>query len=937
MEVLNDLINKRMASVEADIMADTFASQQAFDDEIERLVDVMVRAAFLKGIEREKAKDYVQNNFVLRAQELYNQKYNLKPQTIEKPNNYAFEKQQEAIEELINDGEFEKADQLVDEVLSTLEDENLVEELINDGELTREDIDYFKNIACSSFEDLKNEILSQPENQGFFQRVKNGLVFIATGQNPYDNQTVKIRKTSIKEQFLNSKLVEWAKKHKVAVTAGACALLLGTGLTVGKYFLHNQSNQASNDLDNATGQEETQSNELAMAIFEVDEYHNFNINDQNTHTLKLQLLAQAMMERGVPVVSEEECMRLELEGKLAISPKQLNNWLISINLEDMNDLTFTKLLADSETDKEELSSDFLNVNRLLGKIYTTKEDIPFIYEFISNKEYSEYIKIYEEAIIENQKGNSENLIALIKNRVSASLESTSTGPLGILTNRLIYLQANVYNPQVIGQDIMDLYNIDGDCKTADTKACFYSDNWAEYMRKVNQKLDATISYTGTEAEAYAQYFLTLSSEQMGNKVDIEEQVLPYLENHKVQLGKWDVLEAIANYNVEAKGQSTGGSKKGGTSGNASQKKTTTTVSKVPTTEAEKKVQAQVEADLEKENQANLEKLAQDYAKEHGGLTNLTADGDIAILTPEGQPIIVDTETKGAYDSSKDYQGKTYNGYGEFKEEHRGQVQRVEGVGDVVVTEIPKFEQVNTNVYIDSNGNIIDKTTGKVIDTGSKEEIDNIINRNPGLSDEIIVKEGEIHYSEVDSDLPQSSRENMNDDSYTSSGINQLPGFGNIKLPENQGPTDQQPINSVPKDTGSVLDDIDQNILGTLTPEEQAELEAMLKAGQEPMAGEIVDETYSDVVYGNYTVPQLMSNPALCQNIPENILRSGFPDIWNTYQNWLASQRQATAEVVETQAAEIASVDIAAQIAALETEKAQLTGTDELASNIEKTL
>lgn len=936
MEVLNELINKRMASVEADIAADAFASQAAFNNEIERLVDVMIRSAFLKGVDKEQSKAYLQENFVMKAQELYKQKNDPEPTMEEKPENYAFAKQQATIEELIKTGNFEEADEKLEAVLFILDDEEFVKEAIKSGEFTEKDVEYFKNVACPLFEDMKNEILAQPEEQSLLQRLKNGVVFIATGKNPYDNQTVKVKKTPLKEKILNSKFGEWAKKHKVAVYAGVAALLVGAGLTAGKFFLHDKASEAPEE---TTEQEETQSENFIMATFEVDEYHNFNINDQVSHTAKLQLLAKAMMERGVPVVSEEECMKLGNEGKLAVSPEQLNNWLISINLEDMDDLTFTKLLADSETDKEELSSDFARVSNILGSIYTTKESSPFIYEFIANKEYSDYIKTYEEAIIENQKGHGEALTSLIKSRVYNPVAATSSGALSMLSTALIYQQANVYNAQVVGQDIMDLYNINGECATADTKTCFYSDDWAEYMRKVNQKLDAVISYTGTEAEAYANYFLTLSSEQMGNKVDIEETVLPYLDTNKVQLGEWDILENIANNNTETKEKSEEKTKKTST-GSKSSKTGTRKVVKTPTTAAEKKTQAEVEAKLEKENQDSFKKAAEDYAKEHGGMINLTEDGDIKILTPEGSPIIVDTETKGAYDPSKDYKGKTFKDYNEFKEEHRGQVENVEGVGSVVVTEKPKFETVNTNVYIDSNGNIIDKTTGKKVETGTREEIENIINRNPDSSKWQIVEEGEIHYSDVDSTPTQENK----DKQYTSSNGSQFSSTftesSENKQPTTQQPTTQQPTNTTPENKGSVLDEVDKNVLNNLTPEEKAELEAMLNNGKKPVAGEIVEETYSDVVYGNYTVPQLMSNPALCQNIPEGVLQ-GFPDIWNAYQSWLASQRQtevqATAEV-ETQAAvEEISTDIATQIAALEAEKAQLTETNELTGDMEKSL
>lgn len=919
MIILDEIIGKRMAAVEADVIAGTFSTKDEFNAEIDRLMSVMVRTAILKGIDKEKAEEYLQENFALKAVEFYDKNV-VSDAVIEMPVDYGFAETQNEIVQLIEKGDLEAADKKIDQILSILEDEDFVKESIADGAFTQKDIEYFKNVACPYFEELKDEkIVPEAEKQGLLQRIKNGAIFIVTGKNPYDGKSVKIehKKQPLKERFLNSKLAEWAKKHKVAVTATGLALVLGAGVFIGGKFLHNRVESSPDDLSSGTASQ--QSGE-ETATFAVDEDHNFNINDQVSHTERLQLLAQAMMERGVPVVSEEECMRLTNEKKLAVSPEQLNNWLISINLEDMDELTFTKLLADSNTDKEELSSDFNRVNNILGAIYTTKEESAFIYEFISNKEYSEYIKMYEEAMIQNQKGESENLVTLIEGRVYNPVSGTSSGPLGMLSTSLVYQQANVYNAEVVGQDIIDLYNVNYECRT-DTTSTFYSDDWAEYMRKVDSKFDAAITYTGSEVNAYTQYILTLTDAQDDNKVYIEGQVLPYLKENNIELGEWDILENIENNNRQVNNQGTGGSKESGKVITPSEVNAVkTTVVKEPETEAEKKVQAEVEATLEAENRQDFEKVVDEFANSQGGIVVENKDGDLEIFIPgEKQPIVVDKDTMGAYDASKDYQGIIYGDYSDYMGNHRDQIDRVDGVGTVVVTDESKVIITNPNFYIDGKGNIIDKNTGDKIITGTEEEIDKILNRHPELSEGIIVEEGRTHYSDVDDDLYQDDRTN---------------GVLN-------GGTSSRPSGNA----DSVLDSVDQDILDILSPEEQAALEEMLNAGNKPVAGEVVTETYSDVVYGNYTVPQLLNNPALCKNIPENILKNQFPDIWAVYQNWLEEQKQAEEAQMAAQSSDIQTTvssnttldEIAAQKAALEEVKGELMGEEQSLGEVGKTL
>ncbi len=903
---LEDVIRRRLDTLEADILSGSFVDRSAFNNEVNRLIPLIKKTAILTGVSSDTVDDYLQDQFVSEAVKIYERNAT---SSIDIPDDYAFAARQTEIEDLIEAGNLAEADAKIDQILSILDDEDYVRDSITDGLFKEEDIAYFKNIAYPHFQELKDEkIASEPKQQGFWERLKNGTMFVVTGKNPYDNKTVKVKreKQSSKNKFLNSKFANFVKKHKIFCTAAGLAIVFGAGIFIDRAFLHTQVDEGN------LGTTSPKQTEIDLKTFEVDENHNFNINDQETHTEKLQLLAQAVMERGVPVVSEEECMKLSNEGKLAVSPEQLNNWLITINLEDMDELTFTKLLADSDTDKEELSSDFNRVNNILGAIYTTKEENAFIYEFLSNKEYSEYIKAYEEAIIQNQKGESDSLITLIKSRVENPVAATSSGPLGMLSTSLIYQQANVYNAEVVGQDIMDLYNVNYDCLT-DTTSTFYSDDWAEYMRKLDSKFDAAITYTGSEVAAYAQYLLTLPEGQDGNKVVIEDQVLPYLETNKVQLGEWDILENIENNNRQVKSQSSEGSKGTGVVTTPVEVEIVKTVSKQPETEEEKKVQTQVEAELEKENRQNFEDVIDEFAKKEGGIVTVNKDGDFVILKPGEQPIVVDTETKGAYDASQDYQGTIYDGYKDYMEDHRDQIDFVEGVGNVVVTEESKVTITNPNVYMDGYGNIIDKTTGDKVITGSKEEIDEILNRIPGASEWTTVGESGIHYSDVDSTLSKDS---------------QLEIGSNNQGENNFGNNNSGVIVQPPSEDDSVLDEIDQGILDILTPEEQAELEEMLNGGREPVAGEVVEEEYSDIVYGNYTISQLMGNLALCENIPEDILRNQFPEIWSAYQNWLGQQQAQAAAYVQEEVQVADQGDLSAQIAALEAARTELVGEGE---------
>lgn len=881
MDRLEEMLQKRLQFLQSDIEAGAFSSKEELEQEIIRNSNILDTVAAMNGIPKADAEQYIQEYFVSQAMNSF---INLK----ERPNDYLLEETQAKIEELIANGNLQEAQDRIDRMNELLQDPEKVQAAISEGIFRQEDADYFQSMIPKFQEDME-AYRSTKEKPGFVSRLLGGIAFVATGKNPYDNQKIKVQKQKASEDD-DTKALSERLKGFVSKNKGKIALALGATVLISGLALHGLHNQANEPDPASYSQEQMQDDSIEMATFEVDEDHIFNVNDEQTHIDNLQLLAKAFMERGVQVVSEEECMRLSNEGKLAVSPQQLNNWYISINLEDMDDLTFTKLLADSDTDKEELSSDFARVSNILGSIYTTREETPFIYQFIGNKEYSEYIKSYESAIIQNQKGNKDDLINLIRSRVVNPVAGTSSGPIGMLSTSLIYQQANVYNAQIIGQDIMDLYNINNDCKT-EIKTTFYSDDWAEYMRKVNSKFAAAIAYTGSEEDAFQDYLKTLSDEQDDNKVYIEDQVLPYLEKENVQLGEWDLIDEIAN-NRTVNYQGTGTSKQDSTVTITAPTKTETTkvVPKEPTTPAEKEVQEKVEQELEEQNRESFEDTVNDYAEDHGGKVEETPDGDLIIHIPGEEDIVVDGDTMGAYDPDKDYQGPTYDDYDDYKEDNKDKVEHVDGVGDVVV-EDEDITITNPNVHEDKDGNIIDNTTGDKVIIGTEDEIDDYLDDHPNVGEWETVDEGEIHYSDVDNELPPI----LGDTSYDK------PEDNNTSTGNNNGEYDQSAGES--NTNNDIPDGVDEDIYNSLTDEEKQALEDMLNAGKEPEAGEIVDETFSDVVYGSYTVPQLMSNLALCANIPESILKNDFPEIWNMYQNWLEEQRLAAEEAEKQQAVE----------------------------------
>ena len=451
MEILDNLISLRIVSMESDIVAGAFHSEEELEMEISRLKKIMVSSAVINGIKKLDAEEYIDTYFTSYVKEFY-QKNQQSNEMDEFPENYAFKEAQKEIEELIASGNIDQADERIVELSSILSDEEMVSAAIADGLYTKQDAEFFLKVALPHFSDMMDEVrLNDNTKMNFAERIKKGVSFIFKGKNPYDNQTVKTKKekTKVKEfDKLKYSIMSWCMKHKGFCTVAGVVAVVG-GVFAGTHNLHEKVEVLEELPTEPIYESQLLEPQIEEATFEVDEFHHFNLNDEQTHIEKLQLLAQAFMERGVPVLSEEECSKANLNGKMAVSVEQLNNWLISINIEDMDDLTFTKLLKDDNTDIEELTNDFGSICNVLGSIYTTKEDEPFVYEFISNKEYSNYIKTYEEAIIENQKGNSKDLIALIKNRVYNSNAPTTNGPLGCLSTLLFYQQFNVYNVNVI--------------------------------------------------------------------------------------------------------------------------------------------------------------------------------------------------------------------------------------------------------------------------------------------------------------------------------------------------------------------------------------------------------------------------------------------------------------------------------------------------------
>ena len=976
MNFLQELAEKRKNDIILNIESDAFADMESLNEELERIVKIMLGQAMRAGIKKEDASSFLEANFVPEIKEYYSSK--IDPfESI--PVNYHFADDKAEIEALIAEGNISEAEAKINNLIELFNDTEVAEAMIMNGDFTAEDAEYFKNTDLIALQEAIEAKKNEEPKLSVWDRIKKGFVFITTGKNPYENKNIELETEELSEEekkTLKEKLGDFVSRHKGKIAIGAAAALLAGGIAIGSH-LHNQAQE-----DEPTSLEDVQNNieqvEVEMATFEVDEYHNFNINDEQTHIEKLNLLAKAFMERGVRVVSEDECMNLANQGILAVSPEQLDNWLISMNLEDMSDLTFTKLLADSSTDKEELTSDFTRICNVLGSIYTTKEENPFIYEFISNKEYSKYIKAYEEAIIENQKGNQDSLVNLIKSRVYNPVAGTSSGSLGMLSTSLIYQQANVYNARVVGQDIMNLYNINNDCKT-DMITTFYSDDWAEYTRKVNEKLSAAIAYIGSEKDAYFAYLQTLTDEQDDNKVYIENQVLLYLEKENIQLGEWDLIDEIANDRY-VKSQGTGNT----TNNNATISTPTgggTTTEKVipkePTTEEEKKVQEETEKELEEDNRESFEDTIDKFVKNNNGEVSQNENGDVVIQLPEQEPIIVDTDTMGAYDPTKDYQGPTYNNYGDYILDHQDQAGYIPGVGNVVITEESPIQVTNPNVHVDTNGTIIDNTTNQPIITGTQDQIQNIINQHPSIGEWTVVDEGEIHYSPVDdtlsstqSTINQGNNGNGTNSSNIGNNSNQIGGSSNlggnnsnqIGGSSNLGGNNSTQIGGSSNLGGnnstqiggsqspSIPSGVDEDVYAGLTEEEKKELDEILNGWKEPVAGEVVGEEFipidvtnsmnqsstleSAIKYGAYTADQLRNNPSLCENLTadvQNQLRIDHPDIWQLYMNWVAEQNAMVAVASETET-EI-TTDYVSQIEALEAVRAELTG-EEITNELE---
>lgn len=891
---LLDATGKRLEYLRGDIEAGVFQNEEEFQKELDRLYKILLSEAVLKyGIKRDDFNDHFMQNFESHAILDFRKSF--------MPMNYKFAPQQMELEELIDNKEYERAQERLDSILDILDDEKMVELAISDGQYTAEDVKYFKNQVPGYMKEIEEGLNYSSKKSNVLGRVIGGLVFIASGKNPYDNQTTKLvsKKELISEkakEFTN-KTKEMGKKHKGKIVACATALgLLLGGINVTK-DLHNKADQTEVD---TTSKSESVEEKTEEVTFEVQEGCLFNINDQVTHTQKLQLLAKSFVERGVPVVSEEEAMELGNEGKLAVTPQQLDNWLISVNLEEMSNLTFTKLMADSNTDKEELSSDFARINNVLGTIYTTKEEQPFIFEFIGNKEYSEYIKSYEEAMIQNQKGNQESLVKLIESRVYNPVAGTFSGAIGMLSTSLIFQQANVYNEQVIGQDIMNLYNVNNNCQVGENVTTFFSDDWAEYQAKLNEKMIAAIVYTGSEEKQYTEYMNLLSNDQNDNKLYIEAQVLPYLEKENIQLGELDYIDWIVNNRVVSYQSSNGGSHV--TITNPSTVTTTTTVvPKEPTTEEEKKVQQETEKEFEEKNEQSYKDVLEDFVEENGGELIEGENGEDIIILPEQEPIVVNPNM-GEYDSEKDYTGSTYKDYNDFKgsESNNDKVQTVPGVGEVVV-ENEKIEITNPDVEVTDKGEFVDKTTGDKIETGTEEEIDQIIEQekqeDSNFGQWVTIEDGdivEVPVQEFDLEQNVSFVPNVPD---INTGVDNSTNDENL---EADVPTNDTNVGSNDGNNSEIPEGVDEEAYGTLSKEEQDALNEMLNPWTPPVAGEIVDESYE-------ALPEPVPAPEL--------------------------------EVIETTVEAQPSVesDISSQIQELEKVKAELTAppTEEVA--IEKTL
>lgn len=865
---IEEEIQKRLDAFRADIVSGAITSNDDLEKSIAHSKNALLSGAVLKGnIDKLKASSIIEEKYIVSAKQLYKEH---KRQTLSiSP---LIETKKNEIQDLIDRDEIDKAKEVMNNIMELLNDEEAVKAGLQENTFFADDVEYFQNdVYPQLLQEINKKI---PEEKKGFARLGAGLKYIFLGTNPYNNQKTKIKSEKVEvpseDRTLLGNIIAWSKKHKVATTiagAAAAASLMAGGSFVSHWVTGNWNAAIDQPVEtDEAGLSDENEDSIEMASFEVDEFHNFNINDEQTHIEKLQLLAHRFMEHGIPVVSEDECMKKTNAKQVAVSPEQLSNWLISANLADIDDLTFTKLMENSNTTKEELTADFNRVNNLLGAIYTTKVETPFLYEFISNKEDSNYIKAYEEAIIENQKGNKEDLKNLINSRIDTPVTGAYSGALGMTTSALAYCQLNVYNVNVIGQDAMNAYNINNDCKT-DTTTTFYSDDWDGYTKIVDEKLVASLTYMNSDRNAYDEYLASLSDEQDDNKVFIEATVLPYLEKENVQFGPWVLIEEIAGErSINYSGVGNDSRVKGTTQvSSGSGKVTTKTVVKAPETAAEKEVQKKVEAVFAKKNQQSFENVVLDYAKQNDTTVTKNAEGDF-ILKKEGEEdIVVDGDTMGTYDPNKDYQGPTFKDYNEYKDAHSEYVQYIEGLGDVVVP-VETTEASNKNVQTDGKGNYYYKPTGDKVITGSGTEIDDYINSHPDILEGTITEEGEIHYSDVDDEPEQDKSSTTKPDTsdQNQSTNPSTPNWG-----------DQPSIN--------------EDIYNTLTPEQKEEFEDIINAGKDPVPGEIVDDSFSDTVYGNYTVTQLLNNLALCQNIPESVLQE-YPEIWNAYQNWLEQKR-----------------------------------------------
>ncbi len=870
---IQELIEKRIQAFQADIAAGAFPTQEEFQKEMNRVSNIITATAVGKGIRLSEVQELLDKNFVPAMNRFYQNK----------PEDYFFESVERNVEQFLNAGNIEEARGTLADTTEMLRNKELVKDNFAAGTFTPEDVRYFGEV---SLPDLEEQIM-QAEVAA---TVRDDRGIKLSKENPYDGQNTIIHAITVtlpeKMKNFGRKIKEGLKKHKAIAYAGVAAVVLAAGLGV-EHNLHEKEEVPELDSTSISQTKETEE-KVEMATFPVDEFHNFNINDEQTHIAKLQLLARYFMERGILVTSAGECSVLTREGKMAVTPEELDNWLISINLEDMDALTFTKLMKDKSTDKEELSADFNKVNNLLGAIYTTKEENPFIYEFIANKEYSNFIKAYENAIITNQKGNSNDLKILIESRAKIPVAGTSSGPIGMLSTALMYQQANVFNAQVVGKDVMDFYNQAGICIGGNQT--FFSDDWAEYMRKVDSKLATMLAYEGSEKEAFENYMKTLSDEQDDNKVYIEATVLPYLEKENIRLGEFDVIDWIAN-NTYTLGAVFGGTPKVTTTSLGT---TTRVVSKIPTTPAELAVKEQTEKENAKKDKESFEDVVDKFVTDNNGTQSKDENGDIVVEIPGQEDIIIDTDTMGAYDPDKDTDKPTYNDYNDYKNDHKDKVENVNGVGNVVV-EDEKTVITKPNVIPDS--------------IGTSQETDQYIKDNNINTDKwVTTEESEIHYSDTYS--------------YNSTTPDTIVVGDTTNNNNNSN-------NNSSSSSSSSLDGIDSDILASLTEAERNELKEILDAGKEPVAGEIVSEEFT-AVEPETEVEEVASTPVQKEttaSVEAPVQAEVTPEV----KEATTMPAQQVAPVVET------PTDYAAAKAALEAEKEALTTISEPTVEADKTL